>query len=223
MRWSAILLSLPLLCACDPSELPADVFAVGDSYLSWHRESGESIPQVAAHELGLEPFNLAIGGSQVLEGPRAIPDQYIASDWPLVVVDGGGNDLRDDCACEACGPTLDKLIGPEGETGAFVDLVDEMVDRGSEVVVVGYGEVRADAGYGFGACDDDFAALGQRQALVASSRPEVTFVDLRPVLRADDLSAWADDRLHPSPEGSALAGKAVADAISGGVPTPTVP
>ena len=89
-----------------------DLHAVGDSILAWFSEDGTSIPHVAAAARGQSVTNAARSSALMTWGEPelpAIPDQYEAGDWSWLIVDGGGNDLADRCACDACDAVLDEI------------------------------------------------------------------------------------------------------------------
>ena len=108
-----------------------------------------------------------------------------------------------------------QLIVHYQERGAFVDVVDLATADGARVAVVGYGQVRDDAEFGFDRCSEELDVLVERWTLLAQEREEVIFVDLRTVIVADERALYDEDRVHPSVMGSEVAGEALAEAIQG--------
>jgi acyl-CoA thioesterase I len=90
------------LLAC-AAPLEGDVLVLGDSIFDWNVDRG-SIPEVMAEESGLTVASAAVSGAHLSSeaGAEAIVNQYQPGDWQWVVLDGGGNDLNDRCACEPC-------------------------------------------------------------------------------------------------------------------------
>jgi lysophospholipase L1-like esterase len=178
--------------------------AVGDSILAWNRDEGASIPDVVAADLGIEISNAAEGGATMLGDEDDIPSQYVSRAWELLIVDGGGNDIGDDCNA-----ILDSLVAPDVSSGVLVSLIDRAQGDGTRLVVLmGYYAIPPEAG-SF-ACPAEFEALDARYAAFAESRDGVIFVDPGDAVDASDASYYDVDLVHPSIKGSEAVGRLIA-------------
>lgn len=210
-----------LLAACGEEELErrpvpdgATIIVVGDSVFEYYIDEEGSIPDVIGEELGRVVYHAAISGTLVTAGEMSIPEQYVDGDWEWLVAIGGANDVNDLCECGDCGEVIDEIIGPDGATGLFVDLVHEAVGQGARVVVVAYYNVPPTADYGFDRCNDEVDELRARQQLLADGHPDVFLVDAGELFSPDQLEHYHDDHAHPSPLGSRVIGEAVAARIA---------
>jgi len=203
-----------ILFACQP-QAENGVLGIGDSMLAWNRESGESIPEVVATELGLDVLNASVSGSQLTDGgDEAIPNQYVDGAWDWVVLNGGGNDLNEQCGCGECDAVLDNIASVDGQSGTLSELVDEVSSKGHSVVIVGYFQIPEEQP-DFGNCGDTLVELNARQQQVAETRDGVWFISSGDVVSPADMSHYDDDSLHPSVEGSAVIGQNIAETIQG--------
>ena len=204
-----------ILFACQP-QAENGVLGIGDSMLAWNRESGESIPEVVATELGFDVLNASVSGSQLTDGgdggDEAIPNQYVEGDWDWVVLNGGGNDLNEQCGCGECDVVLDTIASVDGQSGVLPELVDEISSNGHSVVIVGYFQIPEDQP-DFGNCGDTLVELNARQQQVAAERDGVWFISSGDVVSPADMSHYDDDSLHPSIEGSTVIGQNIANTI----------
>jgi acyl-CoA thioesterase-1 len=196
------------------------ILAVGDSLFEYNSFAQASIPEVLGETIGIRVVNAAMSGAYFANpDPAAAADgldvrsQYRDGDWEWVVVTGGGNDLNDLCGCGECEEVLDVLIAADGLSGEIPDFVQRIAAVGINVMLVGYYEVPSDADYGFDACGNEFAELSARLKASADSTDGVWFVSAADVITADQRSAYANDRVHPSIEGSKLVGEHIAAAI----------
>ncbi|MBX2803652.1 MAG: SGNH/GDSL hydrolase family protein [Myxococcales bacterium] len=205
-------------CAPDRGDFDtATVYAVGDSILEWNLRGGDSIPQVAAAELTRGAYNAAVSGARVLGDPPTIDEQYETKDWDWVIVNGGGNDLNEDCDCDGCDDVLDDLVTADTGFGDQVDLVERIQADGAQVVILGYYELPSfddvDEDGPFAKCADELATLSQRQQGLASRLDGVWFADGRNAVRSSDDALFDNDQLHPSRAGSQRLGELVASVI----------
>lgn len=221
---SALLgLLLPFLAACaTPATQVYDdarILAIGDSVLDWHSWTGASVPDVIAAELGAPVVNAAVSGARLsrpggmmgLMGPD-IRAQYRARDWDWVVIDGGANDLRQECGCGACAADLDAIISPDAAQGEFPALVAETRQSGARVMLVGYyGPSRR--GGPFAPCWDELQVLNARLAALAAARDGVHFVATEAAMPPDRLDHYDADLIHPSRIGAAAIGRRIAAAM----------
>ena len=224
LRWCRLasmwLAAVLVLAGCSSGAGSAErpMLAIGDSIMAWHVDEGASIPDVVADELGREVTNRSVPGGQFLNAPVGldIRDQYYVvrtGGWEWVIIDGGGNDLNAECGCDECSEIQDALLGPEGDSGRVFEFVDRIVSPRRKVMLVGYYEVPNYAWFGFNQCVDELAEYNRRLALMADQTDNVWFIDAGQAVKADDPSAYEEDGIHPSVEGSELVGRLVAQAI----------
>ena len=204
------------------------ILALGDSMFEWNVSTGESIPEVIGDVLDRPVLNAAVGGAHFsdatpVDGGEAsdIRAQYVRGDWAWVVLEGGANDLHDDCGCGACAKVLDDLVSADGRTGEIPDFVRTLAADGTRVMVVGYYAVPSDAEFGFDRCVDEVAEQGRRLQAMAAAFEGVWFVSAADVVTADERGAYAQDRVHPSPVGARLIGEHVAATIQHAERNPT--
>ena len=207
-----ILFSLWACGAPDPSET---ILAVGDSFLDFHVEGNESIPDVTAASLGYSIQNNAISGS-MLTGTDGIPSQYEDGSWPWVLVSGGGNDANDLCGCEvSCFmELLDEMVSEDLSSGVLTELVDRSVGNGNKVAIAMYMPITSEASDGFGNCVDILSDMTSRYEALAASREQVLFVNSGDIVSPDTTpQAYEEDGVHPSVEGCAMIGEHIAEQI----------
>lgn len=225
---SLILLSI-VLSSCisgfSPREEQCDVYektssdkkmlAIGDSVFAWRLDSCETVPDVAATTLGWTLRHKAVNGARLTGGDYPIVEQYEKGTWDWVVVDGGGNDLNNECECgKDCGGVLDRLVSEDGSAGELPDLLDKIRADGPKVALYGYFKIDEDAYYDFDECRGELDILHTRQAKAASLREGVFFVDARQVVSPSKTpDAYAFDNVHPSAEGAKKVGKLIAKVI----------
>ncbi|MEM9519355.1 MAG: SGNH/GDSL hydrolase family protein [Actinomycetota bacterium] len=188
------------------------VVVLGDSIMAWNVDTGQSIPDVIGEELGVVVTNAAVGGAHAED----VIDQYNErggeAEW--VVFDGGGNDLNDRCGCGACSAIADSILSADGTSGVLAEFAEELVVDGRQVAVVGYYEVPPGAAFGFAACGAALESHNDRLRALAQRFDSVIFIDPSVVVTADDLDAFDEDRVHPSPLGSQIVGEQIAAAIA---------
>lgn len=214
-RFTLPALALPLVACigCADEPLEGDIIAIGDSIFDWNREGDNSVPDVVGEELGLTVANAAIGGTKLTVGPEAIPDQYQAGEWQAVVMDGGGNDVNDECGCGECDDVMDAIISADGTAGVVPDFAAEVNGAGIPVVFWSYYELPDDAEFGFDRCGEELVTLVDRLALLAAAEPDFHLVDGRDVVKASDTQYYDEDRVHPSVEGGRVVGQQIAAVI----------
>jgi lysophospholipase L1-like esterase len=217
MTRSAVLLCLVLAACTPPAPSDRAILAVGDSVMAWNGARG--IPEAAAAALGRpvvdasqslarlsnpNPVAAALGfdiGRQVRRGP-----------WDWVILTGGANDLRRACGTPAAEAARDALIGPE-LGGGLPALVARLRAGGAKVAVVGYYDGVAGAPTAFTPCQPEFDVMNRRLAKLAAGDPGLVLVDAGEAIDPADLSLYAPDRVHPSPDGAARIGAALARAM----------
>lgn len=215
MRW--ILLCLFLIAGAVRAE-PMHILAVGDSLLAWQKWTGRDIPSVMGRVLGAQVENDAVAGARFSNASglgRAlgfdVRSQYRRGPWDIVLMNGGANDLLNDCGCSACGPVVDGLIDVnlDGEVPRFIA---QVLRDGARVVWMGY-YASARSGQ-FTGCRPFLVEYDARLARLAAATPGLTFVDSEDALDPGDRALFAVDGIHPSPEGARRVGLYLANRIS---------
>ena len=214
------LLACVLLAACTGAAPPAGgVLAVGDSVLAWNGEGG--IPESAAGALGLPVRDASVAGARVLGSGflgfvDSIPAQLEANrgPWDWVVLNGGANDLARACGTPGEDAILDALIGGGGG-GALPALVADIRRSGARVALVGYYGNPRGARTSFTACGPVLERLDARLAALAARDSGIVFVDAGGAIDPARRGLYDADLVHPSPEGSARIGRALARAMGG--------
>ena len=180
------------------------ILTIGDSILAWGTPSCTSV----SHQLGLALDDLvvvgAISNTQLTRGTDSIPEQYYEDDWDWVILDGGANDLNKQCGCsESCDVVLDILSTEDGSQGVMVELVQNILLSGTQILMTGYYPMPAEAWYDFEACDEELEQLNQRYARIAGRYSNVHFAPLEEVMDWRHNPELLDiDFVHPSVEGA---------------------
>ena len=201
---------------CDEYEFPEDatMIAVGDSILSWHKEDGDSIPEVAGRELGAVMGNASEPGAPLLgDDDWTIPNQYRSGPWSWVVINGGANDLMDECDCRNCGSVMDRILSADGTAGELRRLADRAVSEGARVAVVGYMNLLPDSEES-PRCNDELDTLHERQRAMTDAMPNAVYVSAAEVMDGTDARMYDDDKLHPSVRGSRGVGLLLAETMA---------
>lgn len=195
-----------------------DVLVIGDSVLAWNRLSGQDAGRQIEAALDRRVVSRATPGARLLAGRVAaigvlsIPGQ-LSGRWNWVVINGGANDLGLRCNCGPCSDEIDALIASQGGGGAIPELITRARAGGAQVLWVGY--YNAPESRGFRGCRPALDEVERRIAALAARRPGVHFIDLDDVLDPTQAGLLAQDRTHPSPVGSALIGRFIAEKIAG--------
>jgi len=170
--------------------------------MSWNRSTGASVAGALRASLREPVGDVSLPLAQVAGGRGAfnIPTQLddVRTEW--VVLNGGANDLSDNCDCSDCGAVLDRLISDDGLQGAIPSLVADLRAQGSQVIWADYYTSPRYAGT---SCEAPYQVLEDRLGRMADGDASVTLVDMDDVFSPDDLSLFASDRIHPSKKGSA--------------------
>ncbi|MEM6637732.1 MAG: SGNH/GDSL hydrolase family protein [Pseudomonadota bacterium] len=196
----------------------AQILVIGDSLMMWNRSSGQSIGDELAIALDRSVVNAAVAGARIsnpgVVPPRLeIPAQVIEGDWDWIVMDGGGNDLANECGCDACSTVLDGLISPQGDAGEIPDLVRDLRATGARVMLMGYYGPSGRGGP-FDGCRDLLSTLDGRLAELAVMESDVFFADAGNAISSADPSDYDRDDIHPSPSGSAKIAALLAAAMT---------
>ena len=192
------------LFGCAPG---TGLLAIGDSVFDWNTDDDQSIPAVAALDLGLDFQNNAVAGS-LLTGE--IPELYEEGDWTWVLVDGGANDLNERCACGDCDDLLDEMIAADGSSGIMADLVERITGDGHQVALMGYYRVPENAPE-FTNCEVASGELNSRYEGLAAQYDSVIYVASSDVMTPDQIELYDEDLIHPSVEGSRVVGEYIAE------------
>lgn len=190
--------------------------AVGDSFLDWNIDSGQSIPEQVGELLSMEVQNNAIGGSLFSDEDHGedIRAQYESNDSAWVLMTGGGNDLNDECGCGDCAENIDGMISTDGSEGDIPRFINRVRSEGPNVVILGYYNIPEEAD-DFMGCEDELEVLATRYEQLTSQTDGVIFVDGRDFITFDEqVDAYDSDFVHPSVEGGRILSEAVANALS---------
>lgn len=202
-----------------PIDAPAGaILTLGDSIFDFHEVEGQDIPEVIGESLGRAVVDRAQGGAQFApvepddEG-FDIRGQYVEGDWSWVVLDGGGNDVNDQCGCGDCDEVLDRLISEDGRSGEVADFARRVTETGAQLLFVGYYPIPEGAAFGFDRCGDELVEHEARLQRMAEAIDGAYFISAGDVVSADELSMYDGDRVHPSVEGSRVVGEYIAETI----------
>lgn len=206
-----VLLLLPMAALAE-----VRVLVLGDSILAWNGLRGQSIPQQMDRFDKLSVQSRAASGA-VFSGRsglfgREIMSQLPQGTWDVIVVNGGGNDLKRDCGCGSCAGTLDRLVSVDGQRGEMPGFLDLLSQRAERVIWLDYFPVSVRGGP-FAPCRDALATLARRMQKAARQRARVTFLDAGQVYDPRDMSLYARDLIHPTPKGGARIARLIASHI----------
>lgn len=211
---------LPLiLSACVSATPPSDraILAIGDSVMAWNGNRG--IPEAVEAQLGRTVVDGAQSGAH-LTHPNAtagalgfdITRQFRGGNWDWVILTGGGNDLRGNCQTPAEAGILTGLIGPNLR-GDIPTLIARIRATGAKVGFVGYYDGAQAGPTGFTPCQGAFDTINARMTQLAARDPGLLFFDAGDVINTADTGLYAPDLIHPSPRGSAVIGRNLAEAM----------
>ena len=209
-----VLLACALLSACaGPApdaniDGPIRIAVFGDSMMAWNGLNGGSAPQTLSRILDEPVANFAVSGARVTN-PLPISSmlgfdirqQYRKGDWDVILVNGGANDFFFECGCGRCNRVLNRLVSPDGETGALPEFLLKLRETGAQVIYAGYHRSRGLDGPAKG-CRNELDALDLRVERFAETHEGISFVTLRDVFPIGEPEYYAADRLHPSRLGS---------------------
>lgn len=195
------------------------ILVIGDSVMWWGLEQQASVSDGMSQVLGEPVVNLSVPGARIsAPDPQWVAEgldihaQYRSKAWDWVVVEGGANDLAEECRCNACDGVLDELIAEGGASGEIPDLVQDARADGARVVVVGYYAPPL-AGGEFAACADELSVLSSRIETLANRTGGVTYVSMAEVVDPSDAGAYDPDLIHPSATSSLAIGRLIAEVI----------
>ncbi|MDQ2091649.1 SGNH/GDSL hydrolase family protein [Marimonas arenosa] len=216
--FSASLLILAAGCAPAPNRSGGDILVIGDSVMASHRASRKDIGSVIRAVLDRQVTNRSAFGAQIRAGEvatrlgRSIPGQLPPGRWNWVVVNGGANDLGFSCGCTRCAAEIDALISRDGTNGDIPDLANKARFQGANVLWVGY--YKAPETTTFRGCRPGLVEIEKRITAFAKSNEGVFFLDAEDVFDPPSPELFDSDKTHPSAEGSARIGEALARLIA---------
>lgn len=193
---------------------------MGDSLMAWHGVTGRSIPHAISRELEEPVVNRSIGGARILYAlpvsgaiGMKISKQYRPGNWDWIVLNGGGNDLWLGCGCGRCERKMNRMISPDGTTGAIPELVARLRATGAQIVYVGY--LRSPGvGSVIDGCRDEGDELEQRISMLAQQTEGMHFLSLVDLVPHGDRSYHGLDMIHPSLKASKEIGRLIAEIIA---------
>lgn len=211
----ALLISAPVARA----DTPLRVLVMGDSFMTSNGSRQKSVPHVLSNLLGTRVKSTAVTGARHLYALPVtgalglnISKQYRRGNWDVVVMNGGGNDLWLGCGCGKCTRKMARMISGDGQRGVIPEVIARARRTGARVIYVGY--LRSPGrGSLIDACKTLGDTLERRIARLAATDSGLTFVSLADMVPFGDLSFHANDRIHPSPKGSAAAAERIMAAI----------
>ena len=223
MMRTVLLSTACLVAACgaggqaeEREEMAQRLQVIGDSIFAWNAETNENVSAYLATNTGADITDNAVSGAQIFvddEDATArgldILTQYEDGDWDWLIMNGGANDLEEDCGCSECDVTLDDMISPDAEGGRIPAFLDEVAGSGVRLIYLGYYQVGIEE-TDSAACVDEFDALDDRMSRYAEATEGVFFLSGLGLLTEGDLDR---DGIHPNPVGSEILSMAIAEVI----------
>jgi lysophospholipase L1-like esterase len=212
----------PTHCSQVPQEIHSDrILAIGDSVTAFwsehHMNSCQAYSDYASKEINEHIQNSAIGGTELTGSyGKCVPQQYedaTAANGPydVVILTAGANDLKNECPLaehETCSVKCgNKLLEIADEMEA---LVTDIVNDGSDVVLVGYYNMKNSIYDKYNEC---LATSISAYKAIAASNPHVTFVHTEDMVNPNNASDYAVDGVHPSIATAQKIGRRVAEAL----------
>ena len=199
----------------EPSE-PLNIQIIGDSIFAWNSGSGQTVGAFLAEQTGANITDFARSGAQVFVDDEEaaargldILEQFEPGDWDWVIMNGGANDVEEDCGCGECDVILDDIISPDANGGRLPEFVRGLQDQGIGVIYLGYFQIGIED-TDSAECVDEFDALDDRISRLAGGLDGVFFQSGIGLLSTGDL---ASDGIHPNPVGSEILAMALREAI----------
>lgn len=207
--WRVALLVLTLFMSHPAQAEGPRILVMGDSLMAMNRVLGGSVAQALGQSLGVTVQDQSVLGARYffpvpllnITGMR-IKSQLTAGPWDYVVLNGYGNDLLFGCGCGTCTRMMNRLITPDGSSGAIPDLVTTLRATGARVLYTGYMRTPGVLSpvEGCGPLGDE---MDRRLTLMAARDPGISFVLLSDLVTQDgDRSYHGVDMVHPSVKGS---------------------
>jgi acyl-CoA thioesterase-1 len=209
MIWRIALLILTL-CLSQPARAEGPrILVMGDSLMAMNRLIGGSVAQALGDALGVQVQDQSVPGARIFfpvpvlnAAGLKIRSQLTGGPWDFVVMNGGGNDLLFGCGCGTCTRMMNRLITPDGTTGAIPDLVADLRSSGAKVIFTGYMRTPGVISP-VESCGPLGDEMDRRLTLMAARDEGVSFVLLSDLVTQDgDRSYHGIDMVHPSVKGS---------------------
>lgn len=198
----------------------AEVLVLGDSVMWWGEEGEASVAHSLAAALSRPVVNLSVPGARLSHPVNEhasvgldIRAQFKPRDWEWVVLDGGANDLGDECGCRACEPVITQMVSRDGQRGQWIDLIERINSADARIVLVGYYEPPETGENGLALCGAHFEELNGRLERAAGERDGVEFVSMAEVVNPANASHFDPDMIHPSAVSSRAIGELIGKAI----------
>jgi hypothetical protein len=197
----------------------ARILLLGDSMFAANTATNEGVADVIENTFGQEVVDRSVPGARYFHGlPISgaaglnLPAQFRASDWDVIIVNGGGNDLLFGCGCGKCDGVLDRLISSDGRQGAIPAFVAKLRKTGAQVVYAGYLRNPGTTTM-IKACGPAGNELDRRLGELDKLVPGMIFLPMSGLVPYGDLSYHQIDRIHPSRKGSREIGLTIARVI----------
>jgi hypothetical protein len=226
MRTALIAGLLALLSACTDvtPRGGGDILVLGDSVMAWN--GSQAIPEVIEATLDRPVTSKAVPGAQ-FDNPSGVfgavgfdvRRQFPGGQWNWIVLNGGANDLSNDCSCGACASAVSALAAPGGAGGSIPAFMSRLrAQTGAQVLWMGY--YKGNGRGSFEGCRPSLVELERRIAAFAATREGIYFIDSEAVIDPSNPGHFAPDNNHPSVTGSALIGRQLARFIAERSQTP---
>jgi lysophospholipase L1-like esterase len=195
------------------------ILVLGDSMMASNSVANGTVADGIEAALGEEVIDRSVIGARYfyllpLSGAAGLrlDAQYRPGKWDFVVLNGGGNDLLFGCGCGKCDGVLNRLVSPDGRTGAIPTFVAKLRASGARVVYVGYLRNPGTA-TPVKACGPAGNELDRRLGRMAALDSGVDFLAMSDLVPNGDTSFHQFDRIHPSPKGSRAIAQRIAARI----------
>ena len=195
------------------------ILVLGDSMMASNSVVNGTVADGIEAALGEEVIDRSVIGARYfyflpLSGAAGLrlDAQYRPGKWDFVVLNGGGNDLLFGCGCGKCDGVLNRLVSPDGRTGAIPTFVAKLRASGARVIYVGYLRNPGTA-TPVKACGPAGNELDRRLGRMAALDSGVDFLAMSDLVPNGDTSFHQFDRIHPSPKGSRAIAQRIAARI----------
>jgi lysophospholipase L1-like esterase len=195
------------------------ILVLGDSMMASNSVVNGTVADGIEAALGEEVIDRSVIGARYfyllpLSGAAGLrlDAQYRPGKWDFVVLNGGGNDLLFGCGCGKCDGVLNRLVSPDGRTGAIPTFIAKLRASGARVIYVGYLRNPGTA-TPVKACGPAGNELDRRLGRMAALDSGVDFLAMSDLVPNGDTSFHQFDRIHPSPKGSRAIAQRIAARI----------
>jgi lysophospholipase L1-like esterase len=195
------------------------ILVLGDSMMASNSVVNGTVADGIEAALGEEVIDRSVIGARYfyllpLSGAAGLrlDAQYLPGKWDFVVLNGGGNDLLFGCGCGKCDGMLNRLVSPDGRTGAIPTFIAKLRASGARVIYVGYLRNPRTA-TPVKACGPAGNELDRRLGRMAALDSGVDFLAMSDLVPNGDTSFHQFDRIHPSPKGSRAIAQRIAARI----------